>query len=159
MPSVRVRENEYFDAALRRFKRACEKAGVLTELRRREFYEKPTQERKRKKAAAVKRHLKRLSRENMRGSGGGPPAGTRVKLDTNLLHYSELTLKASFHHTPSPVRTAFALLTSGRFLSQNFITGRAPLAEVGEVYERMLESRMISPGAPRDLDIKTAIIP
>ena len=54
MPSVRVRENEYFDAALRRFKRACEKAGVLTELRRREFYEKPTQERKRKKAAAVK---------------------------------------------------------------------------------------------------------
>ncbi len=39
MPSVRIRENEYFDAALRRFKRACEKAGVLTELRRREFYE------------------------------------------------------------------------------------------------------------------------
>jgi small subunit ribosomal protein S21 len=74
MPSVRVRENEYFDAALRRFKRACEKAGVLTELRRREFYEKPTQERKRKKAAAVKRHLKRLSRENMRGSGGSPAA-------------------------------------------------------------------------------------
>ena len=36
MPSVRVKENEYFDAALRRFKRACEKAGVLTELRRRE---------------------------------------------------------------------------------------------------------------------------
>ena len=74
MPSVRVRENEYFDAALRRFKSACEKAGVLTELRRREFYEKPTQERKRKKAAAVKRHLKRLSRENMRGSGGSPAA-------------------------------------------------------------------------------------
>ena len=53
MPSVRIRENEYFDAALRRFKRACEKAGILTELRRREFYEKPTQERKRKKAARV----------------------------------------------------------------------------------------------------------
>jgi len=66
MPSVRVKENEYFDAALRRFKRACEKAGVLTELRRREFYEKPTQERKRKKAAAVKRHLKRVSREASR---------------------------------------------------------------------------------------------
>ena len=66
MPSVRIKENEYFDAALRRFKRACEKAGVLTELRRREFYEKPTQERKRKKAAAVKRHLKRVSRETAR---------------------------------------------------------------------------------------------
>ena len=63
MPSVRVKENEYFDAALRRFKRACEKAGILTELRRREFYEKPTKERKRKKAAAVKRHLKRISRD------------------------------------------------------------------------------------------------
>lgn len=66
MPSVRIKENEYFDAALRRFKRACEKAGVLTELRRREFYEKPTQERKRKKAAAVKRHLKRISRDTAR---------------------------------------------------------------------------------------------
>jgi small subunit ribosomal protein S21 len=68
MPSVRVRENEYFDAALRRFKRACEKAGVLAELRRREFYEKPTQERKRKKAAAVKRHQKRLSRDFTRAT-------------------------------------------------------------------------------------------
>ena len=63
MPSVRLKENEYFDAALRRFKRACEKAGILTELRRRESYEKPTQERKRKKAAAVKRHLKKISRD------------------------------------------------------------------------------------------------
>ena len=60
---VRIKENEYFDAALRRFKRACEKAGILTELRRREYYEKPTQERKRKRAAAIKRHKKRLARE------------------------------------------------------------------------------------------------
>ena len=66
MPSVRIRENEYFDSALRRFKRACEKAGILTELRRREYYEKPTQERKRKKAAAVKRHAKKMFRENAR---------------------------------------------------------------------------------------------
>ncbi len=66
MPSVRVRDNEHFDAALRRFKRACEKAGVLTELRRREFYEKPTQERKRKRAAAIKRQLKRSSRDSSR---------------------------------------------------------------------------------------------
>ena len=63
MPSVRVREGEDADFALRRFKRACEKAGVLTELRRREFYEKPTSVRKRKKAAAVKRHLKRKMRD------------------------------------------------------------------------------------------------
>jgi small subunit ribosomal protein S21 len=63
MPSVRVRENEPFEYALRRFKRSCEKAGVLSEMRRREYYEKPTQERKRKKAAAVKRHMRRLSRD------------------------------------------------------------------------------------------------
>ena len=68
MPNVRVKENEPFEVAVRRFKRACEKAGVLTELRRREFYEKPTQERKRKKAAAVKRHMKRISRDGMRSA-------------------------------------------------------------------------------------------
>ncbi len=66
MPTVRVKENEPFDVALRRFKRACEKAGVLTEVRRREYYEKPTSVRKRKQAAAVKRHLKKLARENQR---------------------------------------------------------------------------------------------
>ena len=48
MPSVKVKENEPFDVALRRFKRSCEKAGVLSEVRRREHYEKPTAERKRK---------------------------------------------------------------------------------------------------------------
>lgn len=66
MPIVKVRENEPFEVALRRFKRSCEKAGVLSEIRRREFYEKPTQERKRKAAAAVKRHMKRISREQNR---------------------------------------------------------------------------------------------
>lgn len=64
MPNVKVKENEPFEYALRRFKRSCEKAGVIAETRRREFYEKPTQERKRKRAAAVKRHLRRLSRES-----------------------------------------------------------------------------------------------
>ena len=66
MPEVRVRENEPFDIALRRFKRSCEKAGIMAEVRRREFYEKPTTVRKRNKAAAGKRHLKKLQRENRR---------------------------------------------------------------------------------------------
>mgnify|MGYP001379727753 CR=1 FL=1 len=61
MPAVKIKDNEPFDVALRRFKRACEKAGVLSEVRRRECYEKPTTLRKR--AAAVKRHLKKVSRE------------------------------------------------------------------------------------------------
>lgn len=64
MPTVRVKEGENPEYALRRFKRSCEKAGILTELRRREFYEKPTAERKRKQAAAVKRHLKKIARES-----------------------------------------------------------------------------------------------
>lgn len=66
MPSVKVRESEPFDVALRRFKRTCEKAGVISETRRREYYEKPTTVRKRKAAAAVKRHQKKLSRESRR---------------------------------------------------------------------------------------------
>ena len=60
MPAIRVKENEPFEVAIRRFKRTVEKTGLLTELRAREFYEKPTAERKRKKAAAVKRHYKRM---------------------------------------------------------------------------------------------------
>ena len=63
MPSVRVKENEPFEVALRRFKRTCEKAGVLADVRKKEFFEKPSQERKRKKAAAVKRQAKRLNRD------------------------------------------------------------------------------------------------
>ena len=60
MPEIKVRDSEYFDVALRRFKKAVEKAGTLTELRSRESYEKPTTERKRRFAAAVKRHYKRI---------------------------------------------------------------------------------------------------
>ena len=66
MPNVRVRENEPFESAMRRFKRSCEKAGILTETRRREFYEKPTTARKRKNAAAVKRHQKRIMKDHTR---------------------------------------------------------------------------------------------
>ncbi|NMM00244.1 30S ribosomal protein S21 [Paraburkholderia sp. RP-4-7] len=60
MTSVHVKDNERFEVAMRRFKRTMDKSGLLADLRVREFYEKPTAERKRKKAAAVKRHFKRL---------------------------------------------------------------------------------------------------
>jgi small subunit ribosomal protein S21 len=66
MPNVRVRDNEPFEVALRRFKRVCEKSGILSEIRRREFYEKPTSVRKRKAAAAVKRQQKRVMLERSR---------------------------------------------------------------------------------------------
>jgi len=55
MPSIKIRPNESFDVGLRKFKRACEKAGIIPEVRKREFYEKPTAVRKRKMAAAIKR--------------------------------------------------------------------------------------------------------
>ena len=66
MPSVKIRQDEPFDVILRRFRRACEKAGVFTEARRRESYEKPTTVRKRAGAAAVKREKKRVSRQDPR---------------------------------------------------------------------------------------------
>lgn len=65
MPTVRVRDNEPFEIALRRFKRSCEKAGILAEVRKREFHEKPTTERKRKLAAAVKRQQKRNQKNGL----------------------------------------------------------------------------------------------
>jgi small subunit ribosomal protein S21 len=65
MPGIRLKENEPFEVAIRRFKRTVEKTGLLTELRAREFYEKPTAERKRKLAAAVKRHHKRIRSQTL----------------------------------------------------------------------------------------------
>ena len=65
MPTVRLKENEPFEVAMRRFKRTIEKTGLLTELRAREFYEKPTAERKRKATTAVKRHYKRIRSQQL----------------------------------------------------------------------------------------------
>lgn len=81
---------------------------------------------------------------------GGPATGTKVELDTNRLHYNDITLKASFHHTPATARKAFELITSGRFNCREYITGRAPLSSVDEVFRKLMD---------RSNDIKTAIIP
>lgn len=59
MSGIRVREGESFESAVRRFKRSCEKAGILSELRKREHYEKPSVRKKRKTMAARKRALKK----------------------------------------------------------------------------------------------------
>lgn len=55
MPGIRVREKEPFEIALKRFKKQCEKTGVLSEIRRREHYEKPSVRRKKKIIAARKK--------------------------------------------------------------------------------------------------------
>jgi small subunit ribosomal protein S21 len=63
MPLIKVREDESLENALRRFKRKCEKSGILTEIKKRQHYEKPSVKRKRKAIAARKKLLKRLAQE------------------------------------------------------------------------------------------------
>ncbi len=60
MAGVRVREGESYENALRRFKKQCEKAGILSEIRKREHYEKPSIKKKKKAASARKRLLKKM---------------------------------------------------------------------------------------------------
>lgn len=86
---------------------------------------------------------------------GGPPAGTTVAFDTNLIHYSDLTLKASFHHTPATAQRAFELLASGRFRCQDFLTGAATIEELPEVFKRMLTRPTEGVAA----EIKTVVFP
>jgi L-iditol 2-dehydrogenase len=81
---------------------------------------------------------------------GGCANGTKVQLDTTRLHYSEITLKATFHHTPETVRKAFALMAEKKVRSTDYITGEAPLSRLQQVLRHMLN---------RNGDIKTAIIP
>ena len=69
MPSIKIKSSESFDVGLRKFKRACEKAGIVPEIRKREFYKKPTSVRKRKAAAAVKREAKNQRKNRL----GRPP--------------------------------------------------------------------------------------
>jgi len=81
---------------------------------------------------------------------GGCAKGAKVELDTNRLHYSEVTLKATFHHTPDAVRKAFALIAEKKIRPTDYITGEAPLSRLQEVLQHMMN---------RNGDIKTAIIP
>ncbi|HUU02104.1 MAG TPA: 30S ribosomal protein S21 [Myxococcota bacterium] len=60
MPGVKVRDGESFESAMKRFKKQCEKAGILSEIRKREHYEKPSVRKKKKSLAAKKRALKKV---------------------------------------------------------------------------------------------------
>ena len=67
MPQVQVRDDESFENALRRFKRKCEKAGILTELKKRQHFEKPSVKRKRKEVQARKKILRKMAEERRMG--------------------------------------------------------------------------------------------
>lgn len=81
---------------------------------------------------------------------GGCPNETQVGLDTNLLHYSELTCKASFHHTPRLIQQALDAVTKRHICASDFIAGQAPLESLRDVL------RMLMNSSGR---LKTAIIP
>jgi L-iditol 2-dehydrogenase len=81
---------------------------------------------------------------------GGCAANTHVTLDTTRIHYSDITLRATFHHTPAICRKALDLIASGRFQAGAFITGHAHLYELNRVFEKLMN---------RSSEIKTAIVP
>jgi L-iditol 2-dehydrogenase len=66
---------------------------------------------------------------------GGAPSGTTMEVDTVLLHYSQITVRGVFHHTPYTVQVAFDILKSGRVDPEPFISGVRPLDEVLEALE------------------------
>lgn len=67
---------------------------------------------------------------------GGAPKGTEISVDTFLLHYSQLTIRGIFHHTPYTVRTAYEMLGNERFDADAFISGSEPLENVLDALER-----------------------
>lgn len=68
---------------------------------------------------------------------GGCPSGTTVSLDTALLHYSNLTLRASFHHTPRTVRRALDYIEKGVVRAADFVDGECPLSRLPELFHAM----------------------
>jgi len=81
---------------------------------------------------------------------GGCPSGAHIPLDTTLIHYSAITIKASFHHTPRHIREALDVIRRGKIRAQMLITGEEKLASLRNVLERLLN---------RNGDLKIAIIP
>ncbi|MBI3878331.1 MAG: zinc-binding dehydrogenase [Verrucomicrobia bacterium] len=68
---------------------------------------------------------------------GGCPAGTSVSLDTGLIHYSNLTLRASFHHTPRTIRRALEFIEAGVIRASDFVTGECALSKLPELFRSM----------------------
>lgn len=81
---------------------------------------------------------------------GGPPSGTHVELETNRLHYSEITCKASFHHTPAHVKQALELIGEGKISAREFVQRERTLEELPAVLREL---------AQQNGHLKTAIVP
>ena len=81
---------------------------------------------------------------------GGCPTDTQVALDTNLLHYSEITCKASFHHTPDTICRAFEIICQGHVTARDFVNREEPLRNLPGVMQHLMR---------QNGDLKTAILP
>src|ERR1051325_11416063 len=94
--------------------------------------------------------IKLLRRGGVVNFFGGCPEGTEVPVNAGLLHYSELTLKASFHHTPALIRQALDIISRGRVTARDFVNRVEPLANLLEVMQHVMS---------HNGHLKTAIIP
>jgi L-iditol 2-dehydrogenase len=94
--------------------------------------------------------IKLLRRGGVVNFFGGCPDGTLLSLDTNLLHYSELTCKASFHHTPALIRKALELVSRGYVGAKDFVNHSEPLTNLLQVMQHLMS---------HNGHLKTAIIP
>lgn len=81
---------------------------------------------------------------------GGCPADSKIALDTQRLHYSEIALKSSFHHTPRHIRQALEIIAEGRLRADDLLTGEATLQELPGIFEHMLHPNG---------ELKTVILP
>jgi L-iditol 2-dehydrogenase len=94
--------------------------------------------------------VKLLRRGGVVNFFGGCPEGTDVPVDAGLLHYSELTLKASFHHTPALIRQALDIISRGRVTARDFVNLVEPLSNLLELMQHLMS---------HNGHLKTAIIP
>jgi L-iditol 2-dehydrogenase len=81
---------------------------------------------------------------------GGCPRGTLVQLDPNALHYSEITVKSTFHHSPRFIREALETIARGEIQSSDFVNAEIPLADLPEMFQHMKQ---------RNGEMKVAVIP
>jgi L-iditol 2-dehydrogenase len=81
---------------------------------------------------------------------GGCPSNSSIHLDTSLLHYSEITCKASFHHTPGHIRRSLEIVSRGEIAARDFVNREEPLANLLEVMRHLMS---------HNGHLKTAILP
>jgi L-iditol 2-dehydrogenase len=81
---------------------------------------------------------------------GGCPSGTEVKIDPAALHYAEITIKSTFHHTPQFIREALDTIARGEIRASDFVTGEVNLEELPKLFKDMKN---------RNGELKTAVIP